>query len=49
MGAAFIVSYLASDLVGLFAGFAAQMLVSTVVWYAVFYKARAWLLELRDG
>ena len=49
MGIAFVVSYVAGDLVPDSFGMVVQFLVGTVVWYAVFYKSRAWLLAMRNG
>jgi hypothetical protein len=47
MAFASIVSYLVGDLISGFAGIPAQLVVGTVVFYAVYFPARRWLRELR--
>ena len=49
MGIAFIASFVAGGLVPDSFGLVAQLVVSTAAWYIAFYKARAWLRELRNG
>ena len=49
MAVASVISFIVGDLIATFAGLAAQLVLGTVAWYAVFYPTRRWLLELRNG
>jgi hypothetical protein len=47
MAVATLVSYVVGDLISGFAGLPVQLIVGTVVFYAVYFPARKWLRELR--
>ncbi len=49
MALASLASYVVGDLIASFSSLPVQLVAGTAVFYVVYFPARRWLLELRDG